>query len=119
MSTPLLPLAFADLEPFVADWCCPTEKERAERRVNTDIETLRGFHAAVSPRMEEMILFFNTFPNDPHALPPEAKRLYTLAQMVMEVSPPIDLNWPSSDIEDVFPLDRITFVPVRGSKPLR
>jgi len=119
MTLATLPAQFADLETYAAQWCFATEKERAVVRVSTGIETLRRFHAEVSPRMEEMILYFNSFPNDPHALPPEAKRLYWLAQMVMEASPPIDLQWDSADIEDVFPMDRIEFVPTPGVSQAR
>jgi hypothetical protein len=111
MSEPLLPEAFSDLTPYVAEWALGSEKERAEKRVSTDIAKLREFHAALLPRLEPMIQFFNTFPNDPDALPPDAKRLYRLAQMVMEASAPIDLGWDSSDIEDVFPMHRMKFHP--------
>lgn len=109
-----LPVQFSDLEPYVAKWCFATDKERAVARIATDIATLRKFHAAVSPRMDEMIAYFNTFPNDPQSLPAEAKRLYQLAQMVMEASPPIDLEWDSTDIEDVFPMERMEFAPLSG-----
>ena len=109
-----LPTQFADLEPYAAKWCFATDKERAEARIDADIETLRSFHAAVAPRMDAMIACFNAFPNDPAALPPEAKRLYQLAQMVMEASPPIDLEWDSTDIEDVFPMGRMEFAPLSG-----
>ncbi|MDB5942869.1 MAG: hypothetical protein JWQ13_2435 [Ramlibacter sp.] len=108
---PLLPPAFADLEPWVAQWSIATEKARAETRVATPIAVLREFHAALLPRLEPMIQYFNTLPNDPDALSPPDKRLYALAQMVMEVSAPIDLNWDTPDIEDVFPMHRMKFHP--------
>ena len=108
---PLVPEAFADLAPWVAEWSIGTEKARAEKRVSTPIVALREFHAATLPRLEAMIEYFNTLPNDPQALAPDAKRLYALAQMVMEASAPIDLNWDTPDIEDVFPMHRMTFHP--------
>ena len=67
---PVLPPAFAEFEPWVADWSIRTEKARAEKRVGTPIDALREFHAAVSPRLEEMFQYFNTLPNDPEALSP-------------------------------------------------
>ena len=108
---PLLPEPFADLAPWVAEWSIGSEKARAEKRISTPIALLREFHAATLPRLEAMIEYFNTLPNDPQALAPEAKRLYALAQMVMEASAPIDLNWDTPDIEDVFPMHRMTFHP--------
>ena len=108
---PLLPSAFAELAPWVADWSIRTEKARAEKRVGTPIDALREFHAAVSPRLEEMFQYFNTLPNDPEALSPPDARLYGLAQMVLEASAPIDLQWNTPDIEDVFALHRMKFHP--------
>jgi hypothetical protein len=104
-----LPPEFSDLEGYFPEWCTPAERARAAKRVSTDIEVLRAFNAHLAPRMEAIIHYLNGFPNDPLALPPQAQRLYWLAQMVMEASVPIDLQWNSSDIEDVFPLERMTF----------
>ena len=109
--TAMLPGAFVDLEPWVAEWSLGTEKARAEKRVLTLMPVLREFHAATLPRLEAIIEYLNTLPNDPQALAPGDRRLYALAQMVMEVSAPIDLNWDSSDIEDVFPMRRMKFHP--------
>lgn len=106
-----LPAAFAMLEPYVAEWALRGEKARAQKRVSTPIEVLRAFQQALLPHLEPMIRYFNTLPNDPDALAPDARRLYCLAQMVMEVSAPLDLQWSSPDIEDVFPLERIKFLP--------
>jgi hypothetical protein len=105
-----MPLEFADLERYYPQWCPPTERGRAEKRVSTDLVALREFQSELAPRMETIIQFLNTQPNDPDALSREVKHLYWLAQMVMEASVPIDLQWKTSDIEDVFPLERMTFV---------
>lgn len=114
-----LPAEFSDLETFFPEWAPMTERARAAKRVSTDISVLRAFHEQVSPRIEAMILYLNGFPNDPQALPREAKHLYWLAQMVMEASVPIDLEWNGSDIEDVFPLERMTFVAGATGAPSR
>jgi hypothetical protein len=108
---PVLPAQFAELAPWVAEWSIRTEKARAEKRVGTPIAVLRDFHAALLPRLEEMFQYFNTLPNDPAALSPPDARLYGLAQMVLEASAPIDLQWDTPDIEDVFPLHRMKFHP--------
>jgi hypothetical protein len=106
----VLPKDFLDLAPLVAEWSLATEKERAVKRVETDIGRLKGFHDAVRPRIEAIIAYLNTFPNDPDALPADAKRLYHLAQTFMEAAAPIDLAWPSGDIEDTFAMKRFEFL---------
>ena len=47
---------------------------------------------------------------DPGALASRDKCLFALAQMVMEASAPMDLQWDTSDIEDVFPMERMKFL---------
>ena len=37
MTQSLLPPEFADLEPFAADWCLPTERERFAKRMSTSV----------------------------------------------------------------------------------
>jgi len=106
-----LPPAFACLEPYVAEWSIETERERARKRISTSMDELRAFQAALLPHLEPMIVFFNTLPNDPAALPADAKRLYHLVHMLMEASAPIDLQWETPDIDDAFPLDRMRFHP--------
>ena len=65
---PLVPEPFADLAPWMAEWSIGSEKGRAEKRIATPIAVLREFHAATLPRLEAMIVYLNTLPNDPHAL---------------------------------------------------
>ncbi|VCU68484.1 hypothetical protein PIGHUM_00535 [Pigmentiphaga humi] len=115
MNDTSLPAPFADLEPYVAQWAMPDEKTRAIKRLSSDMETLKRFHAATAPRIEEIICFLNAYPNTPHDLPPEVGRLFRLAQMIMEASAPIDLQWDSPNMEDVFPYERMRFHAVSGS----
>ena len=105
-----LPEGFADLEPWAADWALETEEARAGKRVSTPIAKLREFHAATFPRMDAVMVYLNTLPNDPGALASRDKCLFALAQMVMEASAPMDLQWDTSDIEDVFPMERMKFL---------
>lgn len=114
-----LPNGFADLEAFCPEWCPTTERDRAFKRATTPMEVLRTFHAETSPRLEAVIDYLNGFPNDPAVLPPDAKRLFQLAQMVMEAAVPIDLQWEISETEDVFPLERLTFTPGAPSRAQR
>jgi hypothetical protein len=110
MGETTLPAEFAELAPLAAEWALATERERATKRVETPIVRLKAFHDAVFPRIHDIIGYFNRLPNDPDALAPDAKRLYHLAEMFMEAAAPIDLEWPSGDIEDTFPMSRFEFV---------
>lgn len=105
----LLPPAFAALEPLVARWAVATEEERANKRTASSMEDLRSLHEAVMPRFDEIVAWLNRFPNDPEALPETEKNLFRLAQMAMEAAGPIDLEWRTPDIEDVFPMERFRF----------
>ena len=110
MADTSLPQGFADLEPLVAEWALSTEETRCRKRLGTDIAALKAFYDRGFPRIEAIIAHLNRFPNDPNALPPPEKRLFDLAMMVMEAAAPIDLQWPTPDITDVFPIDRFGFV---------
>ena len=104
-----LPPGFEDLEPLLAEWALPTEGERATRRCAVTIEALRALHERVFPRLDEIVALLNTLPNDVAALGPRERNLFQLAQMTMEAAGPIDLEWKSPDIEDVFPIGRMRF----------
>ena len=110
MPANLLPDAFADLSPLVDEWCFAAERDRAVRRVDSDIEKLRSFCGTVRPRIDAMVEYLNGLPNDVDALLPPDRRLYHLAQMFMEASAPVDLYLPSGDIEDTFPMERYKFL---------
>jgi hypothetical protein len=104
-----LPLGFEDLEPLVAEWALPTEGERATRRCSVTIGALQALHAQVFPRLDAIVARLNTLPNDVAALDPRERNLFHLALMTMEAAGPIDLEWKSPDIEDVFPIGRMRF----------
>jgi hypothetical protein len=105
-----LPAQFAHLQPLVAEWAQPTERDRAFKRISTPMAELIAFQGKLLPELEAIIAHLDGFPNDPHALPPDSLRLFRLAQMTMEVSAPIDLEWEQPEGEDAFPLARMTFL---------
>src|ERR1700742_4138387 len=109
MTTRMLPPQFSELQPFVSDWALPHERARYEKLAASDIPTLRVFYDAMMKRIDEIIVFLDTFPLD--AMPPEAATLFDLALTFMETAHPIDLNWPITDIEDKFPAERFMFLP--------
>jgi hypothetical protein len=110
MTEQTLPAEFADLAPLVAEWSLGSEEERCNKRLTTPMARMQEFYAVGFPRIEAIIAYLNKFPNDPAKLPADAKRLYHLALMVMEVAAPIDLEWPTGDISDTFPIDRFEFL---------
>ena len=89
MTEPLLPEAFADLEPFAAAWCLPTEPERWERRLASTIDELQAFYDACFPRAEAAIAHCDRF--DLHALPADADRLLQMLQSLALVSYAIEV----------------------------
>ena len=112
MTSSSLPAEFSDLEPLVAEWALPTERERVVKRVATEIGRLRSFHDAVLLHTHDIIRYFNRLSNNPETLEPPQKTLYHLAEMFMEAAAPSDLGWSSGDIEDTFPMARFEFVKI-------
>lgn len=115
-SSGALPAAFAELEPFVADWTGDSEEKRHWKRVRSDLDTAKRFHAAAFPRMHDILTYLGALDGrlDPKALPEPDRNLYYLAANVFEVSHPIDLQWSTTDIDDKFPSGRLIFEDVPG-----
>ncbi len=112
MTEPLLPPAFADLEPFVAAWGLPNEQARQQHRVQSDLDTTRKFYEAMLPRMPAVFDYFDRIPHgELDTLAPEDRRLFQLAASFYEASHPIEMKWRRTDIDDAFPLDRLRFLP--------
>jgi hypothetical protein len=84
MSSSGLPDAFADLDPFVADWALPTRAQRYEARLSKPFDELVSFYDAVAPRAEEAIAYLNSL--DINDLPEDAERLLQLLYSMILVS---------------------------------
>ena len=80
----LLPAAFAELEPWVADWARARRDERYAVRKSKSIGELEAFYDAVAPRAEEAIAYLNGF--DLEDLPVDARRLLHLLYSMILVS---------------------------------
>jgi hypothetical protein len=82
-----LPSAFAELEPYAETWCLPTETERWNRRVATNMADMREFYDAFFPRLEEAIDYCDKYPLDD--MPDDAINLlhliYSLVMVAMAV----------------------------------
>jgi hypothetical protein len=104
--TERLPAQYRDLEPFVAEWALETEGERLKKLVATPIDDLRLFYDAIYPRSAEIRDYLSDKELDP--LTAQEKMLFFLLMTFIEVAHPIELNWKETDIDDAFPLDRMT-----------
>ena len=85
----LLPPEFADLEPYAEQWCLPTETERFERRMASDMDEMGAFYAAFTPRIEEAIEFCDKYPLD--ELPDDVARLLQLIHSLIMVSMAVEV----------------------------
>jgi hypothetical protein len=89
VTTTLLPPAFADLEPFAATWCLPTEPERWAQRLASTMQEMQAFYDACFPRAEEAIEYCDRF--DLEDLPDDVGRLLQLLSSLALVSYPIEV----------------------------
>jgi hypothetical protein len=89
MSEPLLPAAFAELEPFAPTWCLATESERYERRLASSMAAMREFYDAFSPRLAEAIEYCDGFPLED--LPPDVRNLLLLIYSLIMVSMSVEI----------------------------
>ncbi len=55
-----LPPQFAELEPFVAHWAAADPAARAAARDTSSEDQRRAFHAAMSPRIAEVLDYLDT-----------------------------------------------------------
>jgi hypothetical protein len=110
MTESQLPPVFADLQTYVDDWGLPTEKERFEKRVSSDLDTVRVFNDALFARIDEIIAHLDKLPLDEIAGRPADAALLNLALAYMETSHPVDLDWKATDLEDAFTSARFEFL---------
>ena len=97
MTDVLLPAEFADLEPFAADWCLPTERERFAKRMASSMDEMQAFYDAFFPRAEAAIAYCDQFPLD--ELPEDAERLLQLLYSLVMASFPVEA-WRQPHVPD-------------------
>jgi hypothetical protein len=97
MAEALLPAQFADLEPFVAEWCLDSEPARYAKRLRSSMEEIQGFYDALMPRAEEAIQYLEKFPLDD--LPEDAWRLLKLLYSLILMSFAVEI-WRQPYIPD-------------------
>jgi hypothetical protein len=94
---PLLPSAFAELEPFAEAWCLPTERERWAQRLSSSMDEMQTFYDAIFPHVQEAIAHCDKFPLDD--LPGDVANLLRLVYSFVIVSFPIEL-WRQPHVPD-------------------
>ena len=97
MTEALLPSEFGDLEPFAADWCLPTERERFAKRMSSSMDEMQAFYDAFFPRAEAAIAYCDQFPLD--ELPEDAERLLQLLYSLVMASFPVEA-WRQPHVPD-------------------
>jgi hypothetical protein len=100
-----LPVQFRDLEPFVAEWAQPNERERLAKLIRVSLVELKSFYDAVYPRAEEIKTYLSEFKLD--SMPDDAQKLLDLLLTFVETAHPIELKWTTTDIDDAFSLERM------------
>ena len=80
---------FGDLDKYINDWALRTDEERLNKRMTSTLAELQEFHAAVNPRLEEIVEFLNQFQVD--QLPEEYQYLANFAFMAIEVDDPVTM----------------------------
>jgi len=93
----MLPGGFADLEPFAATWCLPTERERYARRLASSMHDMQSFYDATFSRAEAAKAYLDTSPLD--ALPDEATNLLHLLYSLIVVSFAVEC-WKQPHVPD-------------------
>ena len=95
MSDALLPPQFAELEPYAATWCLPTEPERWAQRLRSSMDQLQAFYDAFLPRAEEAIAYCDGFPLDD--MPADTERLLQLLHSLLMVSYAVEV-WRQPEV---------------------
>ena len=108
MSQPLLPTAFAHLEPFAKDWAIGAEAARNEKRLASTMPELRAFYNALLPQVEPMIEYLRPLPLGGMAGPEQ--RLLNMALTFMEVAPSIEIFF-AVDVPNSFAAERFKILP--------
>jgi hypothetical protein len=93
----VLPIEFADLEPFAATWCLASEPERLAARLSSSMEEMHAFYDAVTPRADDAMTYLDRFPL--HDLSDEATNLLHLLYSMIQVSFPVE-SWGQPRVPD-------------------
>lgn len=88
--SPLLPEAFRELEPLVAEWAIEDGHQRYLKRVNSSMEQLQAFYKQMFPRGKEAIDYIDTFDYG-QPLPPDVANLRNLVYALITVAMAVEV----------------------------
>jgi hypothetical protein len=98
MTEPMLPAAFAGLEPFAAaGWCLATERDRYLKRLASTMPELLEFYDAALGQFRAMVDHLDQFPLDD--LPQQERNLLYLVYSLVQVSLAVDM-WGQAEVID-------------------
>ena len=97
MAETMLPAEFADLEPFAATWCLPTERERFAQRLAVPMDEMQKFYDAITARYEDAMSHCDKFALDD--MPDDAKNLMHMMYSMIMVSFPVEC-WGQGRVPD-------------------
>ncbi|WP_317930874.1 hypothetical protein [Halioxenophilus sp. WMMB6] len=86
----LLPEAFKELEPLVAEWAIEDGHQRYVKRVNSSMAELKTFYEKMFPRGEEAINYVDQFDYQ-KPLPADAANLRNLIYSLITVALAIEV----------------------------
>lgn len=89
---PLLPEAYAQLEPYASQWALPTTAERAAARSTSSPEERQAFYNAVSPHAATILDELDTRPLD--ALTDQETRLLDMVMAFGHVALAVEIQGP-------------------------
>jgi hypothetical protein len=85
----MLPVEFADLEPFAATWCLPTETQRWDRRIASPMPELIELYDAAFPRLEAAIAYCDGYALE--ELPREVEHLLQLVYSIVQAAMAVEI----------------------------
>ena len=106
MGLDLLPEEFKALQPYI-EWALPTERERNQKRVHSQMADIRAFYDAIFPQIPAIVEYLNEFPLQ--EMPAPEQRLLQMALSLAEVANAVEL-FKEPDVIDGFPTDQ--FIPI-------
>lgn len=84
-----LPKKFSHLQRWADEWALPTQMKRLEKRLSSNIEELRAFYDAVTPELDDIVLYLSKVELD--NMSKEDKALLGLCYGMAMVAPAIEL----------------------------
>jgi hypothetical protein len=106
--TAALPEQFAALEPFVARWALPREKDRWKARVTSPMAEIQAFYDTMLARFDEVVAYLDRHPLD--AIPEADRPLFYLTLAFMDISPAVEIFGTPDLPDNAFEIERMNIV---------